>query len=132
MLHRLRIFDRRVAFALIACALLVRMLIPAGWMPTAGADGAMRISICSGMGVQSAWIDRDGKVHKDAPASGQHDPQPCGFGVLGLGLDAAPSPTITLPLVAASVVALVARQTIAIGHGLAAPPPPSTGPPSLI
>ena len=100
-------------------------------MPTASADGMFRISICSGMGAQTAWIDRDGKIHKEAPTSGHHDPQPCRFSVLGLGLGAAPTIGLALPAAFAGVVALVARQTFAIGHGLAAPPPPSTGPPTL-
>jgi hypothetical protein len=128
---RLRRLDHRVALALIACAMLLRVLIPAGWMPTTGADGMIRISVCTGMGAETAWIDRDGKIHKEAPSSGHHDLQPCGFGVLGLELNETPALILPRPAFTADVVALVARQALPIGHGLAAPPPPSTGPPSL-
>jgi hypothetical protein len=132
MLSCVRMLDQRVAFALIACAMVLRVLIPAGWMPTTGADGMIRISVCTGMGAETAWIDRDGKIHKEAPTSGHHDPQPCGFGVLGLGLNETHALGVALPVVMADVLALVAKQTLSIGHGLAAPLPPSTGPPSLI
>jgi hypothetical protein len=130
--NRNNTLPRHIMHALIACIMLLRILIPAGWMPTTGADGMVRISVCTGMGAETAWIDHDGKIHKDAPTGGHHDPQPCGFGVLGLGLDEAPALSLTLPAIATQVVVLVARQTLSIGHGLVAPPPPSTGPPSLI
>jgi hypothetical protein len=128
---RIRALPRLVPFALIACALLLRLVVPAGWMPTTGADGVVRIAMCGGMEMKSVSIDRSGKSHKDAPAGGHHDPQPCAFGALGLALDEAPALDLSLPTVGIAVALLVARQTLVIGHGLAAPPPPSTGPPSL-
>ncbi len=128
----MRMVDHRVALAILSCAMLLRVLIPAGWMPTSGVDGMFRISICTGMGAQTAWIDRDGKIHKEAPKSGHHDPQPCGFGVLALGLDLPQASAITLPALSSVAVALITRQMLVVGQGLAAPPPPATGPPSLI
>jgi len=127
----IRSLPRHIPLALIAFAMLLRVIVPAGWMPTTGADGAIRISICTGMGAETAYIDRDGKLHKEAPDGTHHDPQPCGFGALGLGLNDARAPTLALTFGAAAVVALTALQTVSIGRGLAAPPPPSTGPPSL-
>jgi len=123
---------RHVPLAAIAFALLLRVLIPAGWMPATDANGAIRISICTGMGAETAYIDRDGKLHKEAPGGTHHDPQPCGFGALAQGLTGAPAPALLLPLVAATAIELVTSHTVSIGQGLAAPPPPSTGPPSLI
>lgn len=118
--------------ALIACAMLLRVLVPAGWMPTTGPDGMIRVALCTGTGAQPAWIDRAGTVHTEMPGGGDHDPQPCGFGSLGLGLDARLIAALPLPALAAEAVQPVARQALRIGGGLAAPPPPSTGPPSLI
>jgi len=129
---RIRSLPQHIPLALIAFAMLLRVIVPAGWMPTTDADGAIRISICTGMGPETAYIDRDGKLHKEAPSGTHHDPQPCGFGVLALGLIDPPLPTLLLPFVAATTVELATSQTVSIGHGLAAPPPPSTGPPSLI
>jgi hypothetical protein len=132
MLRHLRTIDHRVVLALFACAMLLRALVPAGWMPVTGADGMIRISMCTGLGAQTMWIDRDGQIHKDAPVSESHDPQPCGFNVLGLGLDIAPVLALSSPIFNPEIIARRAKQTLAIGHGLAAPPPPSTGPPNLI
>ncbi len=132
MVKRLGTSRTSWALPLILCVLLLRVLIPAGWMPATGADGSVRISICTGMGVATAWVDRDGTLHKEAQPGGHHDTQPCAFGALGLGLDETPALTVALPVIATNVVTHVARQTMAIGRGLAAPPPPSTGPPTLI
>jgi hypothetical protein len=129
---RARALHYRISLLFVAFALMLRILIPSGWMPTTGADGMVRISVCTGMGAETAWLDHDGKIHKDAPSGGHHDPQPCGFGVLGLGLNESPALAVLLSAIATDVVALLALQTLVIGHGLAAPPPPSTGPPSLI
>lgn len=128
---KVRSLPRYLSLALIACALLLRAIVPAGWMPTLGADGTARISICSGMGPQTVWLDRDGKLHKDAPTGQHHDQQPCGFGALGLGLDVGPSPAVPPQSRSIEATAPFDGQTLAIGRGLAAPPPPSTGPPSL-
>lgn len=133
MLGRIRRLDRRILFALVACALLLRAAMPAGWMPSAGADGVMRVSVCTGMGAQTMWIGRDGAVHHgEAPAPGHHDGQPCAFGALGVGLDATPGVAVAPPLAPPLTVAAETRQRAAVGRGLAAPPPPATGPPRLI
>ncbi len=129
---QIRALPRHIPLALLAFVMLLRVLVPAGYMPTTDADGIIRISICTGMGAQAAFIDRDGKLHKETPGSGHHDPQPCGFGVLSFGLDATPDIELPAPAIDPDATVLVALQTISIGHGLAAPPPPSTGPPSLI
>jgi hypothetical protein len=121
--------------ALLALTLAMRVIVPTGFMPVAE-GGMVRIALCSGMGEQTVWLDQAGQVHKDAPAGSpskdQHDQQPCGFGALALGaglaqfaVAAAPMPPVEAPLFGAAF-------TVAIGRGLAAPPPPATGPPLLI
>jgi len=131
MFRSLRTLDHRIAIMLLACTLLLRVLVPAGWMPTTGADGLTRLTLCSGMSVQTVWVDRDGKLHKETPAGDHHDPQPCSYAGLAQSLDGPPPLVLALSAAPAGPVALVARQISAIGHGLAAPPPPATGPPSL-
>ena len=118
----------RIALGLLALALLMRVMVPAGWMPAAG--NGMAITLCTGMGPVAAWIDADGKVHKQGPSDSRSD-QPCAFSGLGTAFDlptvhdvsAAPLPA-GLPLLAAQAA------TVDIGRGLAAPPPPATGPPA--
>lgn len=112
--------------------MLVRVLVPAGWMPATGSDGLMRISLCAGTGAQTAWIDRDGAIHKEMPASDHDDPQPCGFSALSFSLDVAPVFALAVAVALADVTAPQSRLTPGIGQGLVAPPPPSTGPPILI
>ena len=101
-------------------------------MPTTDADGMVRIAMCSGMGPQTAWLDKSGHIHKEAPAKGQQDPQPCGFGVLALGTDIPNAATIEPPVPVSISAKLFPNFAVAIGLGLAAPPPPSTGPPIVI
>ncbi len=118
--------------ALLALTLAIRVIVPSGFMPTTDANGMVRISMCSGMGPQTAWLDKSGHIHKDAPAKDQHDPQPCGFGVLAFGAATPNAPTVeSLPLFGEAAT-FRPSLTISIGRGLAAPPPPSTGPPILI
>ncbi len=78
-------------------------------------------------------LTADGTVHEKAPVKhdGAND-HPCAFAGLAQAFAAAdpvalpitlPAPVIDPPLVPASV---------AVGRGLAAPPPPQTGPPLLV
>ncbi len=132
MFRRLMIRQPNLMLALLALTLAMRVIVPSGFMPTTGTDGMVRISLCTGMGPQTAWLDKSGQVHKEAPGKGQHDPQPCGFGVLALGTDVPNEPAVE-PLIPLNVsAALLPNFAVAIGRGLAAPPPPSTGPPILI
>lgn len=125
------LMPRPVALAILGVALLLRVLIPTGWMPTHGADSVTRITLCTGMGAVEAWVDADGRIHDKQPHEKSGADQPCAFTGLAMAGD--------LPEIAA--VPVVARPADApppaawarasIGHGLAAPPPPSTGPPAF-
>lgn len=110
-------------------ALALRLVVPSGWMPAVGAGG-IKITICSGAGIVDATIGADGKIHKSSPVNGAAKDSPCAFA----GVSAADvSPELLLlgwSSLAPAAVALI--RYIAIGQGLAALPPPSTGPPSLI
>jgi hypothetical protein len=89
-------------------ALAVRMIIPTGWMPSVVA-GKATITLCTGAGMVEAWVDADGKIHKDSPTKKSANDQP--------------SP---------QSVPVAVLTGVAIGLGLAAPPPPAIGPPTLI
>jgi hypothetical protein len=120
------------AMPLILCALLLRLVIPAGWMPTVDAAGFTRITLCTGMGAQDAWLDAKGGLHKSDPGKKHQSDSPCVFSGLSSALDL-PQSVPAAPLIAtAHVDTPHLRDTVSIGRGLAAPPPPSTGPPVLI
>lgn len=114
---------------LLALALAVRVLVPAGWMPAQGQG--MAITLCSGSGAETAWVDAEGKIHKQNPAQGSMADHPCAFSGTGapmLGGDvSAPPLAILAPR---DEIASLAQAPAAIGQGLAAPPPPATGPPA--
>jgi hypothetical protein len=118
--------------ALMIFALAVRMIIPTGWMPSMIA-GKATITLCTGAGMVEAWVDADGKIHKDSPAKKGAGDQPCAFAGLSAAADAPSYAELSLePLLPPQLVPGAALTGVAIGLGLAAPPPPAIGPPTLI
>ncbi len=115
--------------SLIALALLARAALPAGWMPTF-ADGTVQISVCSGEGRTVMWLDKAGKTHKSDPSGNDHKDSPCAFASVAPAIDAPVMPPVNYAA-ATPVLQGLRLQTAAIGQGLAAPPPPQTGPPLL-
>ena len=125
---------RHFALVLIVMALAVRARVPAGWMPSG--ERSFALTVCTGTETSTVWIDAKGAIHKSEPVQDgghgdvQHDP--CSFAGVALALDVpeglAPAAEKILP--EKSFVSLASSVTI--GHGLAAPPPPATGPPALI
>jgi hypothetical protein len=118
--------------ALVVLALAVRMLVPAGWMPSF-AGGRATITLCTGAGMVEAWVDADGKIHKDSPAKKGAGDQPCAFAGLAGADDAHElAHVVVAPLFAPHSALHFDATNVAIGLGLAAPPPPAIGPPALI
>lgn len=118
---------RRWAFGFAVLALIVQVLTPSGYMVGRQGDHAA-IVICTGHGPAGSLSDLIGHPGK-APQS-RHD-APCAFA--GLGVSAAPPPTALIvgPISLATQPALIAQFYLIPGRGLAAPPPPSQGPPQL-
>ena len=121
-----------MVLALLLCALFARALVPAGWMPAIAGEG-YTITLCTGAGAMSVWVDGEGQVHKQKPSNSDRTDQPCAFAGF---LNAATLPDMIggpAPFVAyAAVQAILPVTTLAIGRGLAAPPPPPTGPPATL
>lgn len=130
MIRELSQPKRHLVLALFALALAVRMLVPAGWMPSAQ-GGRATISLCTGAGMVEGWVDADGKIHKSAPDKGSKNSAPCVFALLALGFSAAALGFALARVFDRSNAVLFARRGLAIGRGLAAPPPPARGPPLL-
>lgn len=131
---RLNFSIRSFAFLVIALSLMVRAAIPAGWMPSG--ERAFEVKICAGIEMQTAWLDKSGKLHKTDPSKksdgGHNSKQDCAFaslatqGIAAQSLDVVPSDR------AQQNLPYLASANVAVGRGLAAPPPPSTGPPTLV
>ncbi len=114
-------------------ALVMRVMIPSGFMMGEASSGSFAIVICSPDGKQTVSADwADPKGSEKAPSDTQEHDAPCVFA--GHGLADAPALTLlAAPLGPAPVPALSNPQTdVAPGRGLAAPPPPATGPPTVL
>ncbi len=115
---------RALLMLVLAAILFARVVVPQGWMPSAKGQW---ITICSGMGIETAWIDSDGKIHKDdAPKAPEGK---CAFAAAA-ALHTPDMSTALAPITGA--LARLAATYVQVGQGLAAPPPPATGPPALI
>ena len=118
-----------LALLLIAAALALRALVPAGWMPAAH-DGGIRIALCSEGGETFVVLGRDGRLHKDQPAPVQPR-DPCPFGLSAHAAADLPA-IVALPLPPAAAAAMVlpalhAARLVA----WRALRPPARGPPSF-
>jgi hypothetical protein len=120
--------DGLLLFALLS--LTMRLLVPAGFMPHSGQAG-YAITLCSGEGMVSAWVDADGKLHQDKQGPKKSSEQQCAFSAMAAPFVAPEAASPDLKPALPMAVAFGGTQTVAIGQGLAAPPPPSTGPPVL-
>ncbi|WP_374572956.1 hypothetical protein [Phenylobacterium sp.] len=124
----------RAAVALAMLAVAVRVLVPAGYMP--GRAGEAAIVLCTGQGLQTVYLEKDAKGGPVAPAdshSGKGDTHhPCAFASAAHIF----SPHDLAPVVpsvwTADAPDLRVPAVVAPGRGLAAPPPPATGPPLSI
>ena len=118
---------RNAFLTLAALALALKVLLPAGFMVDTGAR-AFSIVICTAEG--TTVVHQNGAPA--GPASKQQHDAPCAFAGHGTG---AVAPSLAAPM-AAAYAAYVAPSAAAIsglapGRGLAAPPLPARGPPTL-
>lgn len=122
----------RVAVAVAMLALAVRVLVPAGYMP--GGAGQPPLVLCTGQGAQIVLAA--GGEHHGAP-SDDHSGQgaahhPCAFASAAHVFAAPDLAPAVLSAWSAQAPDLRAARIVSPGRGLAAPPPPATGPPLSI
>lgn len=126
--------DASVVLAILAVAF--RIMVPAGFMPDAQPRNGLPFALvlCTGEGakvVQPGEALGHGRG-EDHGGKSVHD-APCPFAVQTAG---APPPSLFVATEARTVRYVVlpipASPTIAPGRGLAAPPPPPTGPPVFL
>ena len=138
MLTWMRHMGRRLG-AIALLAMLVRAIIPAGYMLAEADTGSGRyltVEMCDGHATQAQVIDLDtGKLVdlSKLPKSAKTDNNsaPCVFA----GATVIESPVAVAEPVEFRVsheIDFAVVRDLRPGRGIAAPPPPSTGPPSLI
>lgn len=126
--------SRAFTALLLAVVLCGKLLVPSGWMPVS-TQGGLTVVLCSGDGRTEAWVDQAGTLHEglkpgDGSKGNDHDGKdPCPYGALAAPVDTPETLALAAPLAPTAPVTPLDRATIAVGRGLAAPPPPSTGPP---
>jgi hypothetical protein len=121
--HQLTLF-------LLACALAVRMLVPAGWMPAA-TGGAFAIEPCPGAepAPHLAMIGHHDGAAGHHSHHAQHDGD-CAFGALTVGFASADLPAAATPALVTAEPRQAAPEFF-FATGPPALPPPATGPPAL-
>ncbi|MDV3456822.1 hypothetical protein RZN05_07495 [Sphingomonas sp. HF-S4] len=124
---------KRLALLFVGCALLLRVAVPAGWMPQVSGSH-VTLSWCADSGFSGPSALAEAKaLLADALGQPKHDKtkdQPCAFAMAAQPLAPADPVALPHPLPAAEPVRH-ARLEPAPGRGLAAPPPLATGPPLL-
>jgi hypothetical protein len=120
---------RTLRSALILAALLLRFMVPAGFMIGTSASGAPGLVLCPGFEPPVQVMTMHGHRHAPAHDPATHREAPCPFGALAAPA-LPPAPPAFLPSSAPAVeTEAVATRTAAARPSLAAPPPPATGPP---
>jgi hypothetical protein len=136
---------RHLAALILICALAVRVLVPAGFMVGHTASGAPALVLCPGqndapvampMHHDMAHMMPDGSMMSGDHDTGKqsHDPgtdRPCAFAAVGLAVDMPIPAPLLAPAPPPAFIALLSQASGNPGCGLAAPPPPSTGPPTV-
>ncbi len=133
-MHALRLLLTRhawLAASLAAAALVMKLLVPAGFMPVASAH-AVTIQPCSGFGPERVMAAMPGMDHSDhGKTSHQGKDMPCGFG--GLSMPTLAGADIVLLAAAIAYVMAIGIRAESACRVSAAPHlrPPSRGPPSM-
>ena len=121
---------RNVAAILVVMALAVRVLVPAGWMPST--ENAFALTMCAGADTHTVWLTKDGKLHKEDPSKGKGASHaPCAFASASAVADVPTDAAVALSAPQTNVPSIT-RYQLRVGQGLAAPPPRATGPPILV
>ena len=128
-----RLLARDAFLVLATLAIALKIMIPVGFMPDMGQRNGLPFAmvLCTGDGAKVVLSTKalDTQTPDDQGRKSPHD-APCSFAAQGAN---APAP-MTMGVDAAQVAVHVSPDTRSMrdtspGRGLAAPPPPSTGPP---
>jgi hypothetical protein len=123
---------RRALFALALIAMLFRGAVAPGMMLAPAPDRTLAITLCGGGEALFNLSTGALEPHHGAPPSKREGHAPCVFAAAAAHVAPAPLATsLDLPRLEPDR-APPPRAPTRIGEGLAAPPPPSTGPPALL
>lgn len=89
---------RHVALLAIACAMMLKLLVPAGYMPV---SGKIAVELCTGQGVQMMLLDAQGEHEQPRQHRGA-DAMPCAYSAF-----AAPTLSASDPVMVALAIVTV-------------------------
>ena len=124
----------RAAFLTLAfLALVMKVAVPSGFMIAAPGSGAgFPLVICTGHGeILKTLPDGKGGRSKGGESKSKSD-APCAFAGHAAPPTPAVGPEIAVATFAHAIQLITIRFDLVPGRGLAAPPPPSQGPPTLL
>jgi hypothetical protein len=121
--------ERFLPLALILFALVLRMLVPAGWMPATDGFGIKPCTMIAAAPATTAAASEH--HHHEAPQpEDEQGAQPCSFTMFGAPFAFAPDAAVTPPpILSLSIGPVAAPAAALLSRRLAAPPPLPTGPP---
>lgn len=129
---------RGMGLALATLTVLVRLLFPSGFMLSPDRAAAPTLVICTGQGAMTVVLDAQGHAqkveagHKGDPRSDGKTSHPCTFAVATAAFNAPLLIAAPIPKILVRAIAAPLMTTQRPGQGLAAPPPPTTGPPTIV
>ncbi len=122
-----------IAALIVAAAMLLRVVVPAGFMTTTGADGQLTVMVCSGEGSRAMTIAIPGLAEKsERQAPGEHEKAgtTCAFAGLAAPFLGGADPILLLAALAMVAAALLRTgqrfRPLALQHLR----PPLRGPPA--
>lgn len=128
-MNRARHSRLSLGLLLVAAGLVLRALLPTGWMPVPHEAG-LRIALCTDAGERFVLIGPDGRITTD-PAAPAQPRDPCPFGLAAAHPADLPVPP-ALPLPPADpATPIVAALPAAAPAPWPSIRPPATGPPAF-
>ena len=123
---------RGAVWALLLTILLLRAFVPAGYMIGTAASGTPALVLCPGVEARPVHkMVMRGHAHAPSHDPATHRDSPCPFAALAApALPPAP-PLFAPPRAIPAEAALAPSLGAGSARGLAAPPPPATGPPAF-
>src|SRR3546814_1782078 len=109
---------------LVGAALLMKVLVPAGFMPTVS-NGTILVQLCSGMGAQAIAIEVPG-LGNQSDEKGQHKAadQPCAFsGLTAPGLAGADPILLAIAITFILAASFRVEQRLVLWRGIYLRPP---------
>jgi hypothetical protein len=114
----------------IACALFLRALVPAGWMPSAGGN-AFAIEPCPAAEPVMQMAGHHAGSTKHVPSHKPDHGGDCAFSPIHAGFASSDMPVPLRPPLQLADLPVSIATIPAFATGPPAPPPPATGPPAL-